>query len=93
MNIWGDGEPVLDYRGLVERAGEVRISNNSLRWFDWKRYSNRQERKMFMGGMLGSVTYEGDLGEYLGLLDFCQKVHVGKNTSFGLGRIQVREAR
>ena len=88
MNIWGGGEPAIDYRELVERAGKVRITDNSLRWFDWKRYSNRQERKMFMGGMLGSVTYGGDLGEYLGLLDFCQKVHVGKNTSFGLGKIR-----
>jgi len=70
LNTWGDGEPDLDYRGLIEMAKDVRIIDNSLRWFDWKRYSNRQERKMFMGGMLGTVTYEG------------------KNTSFGLGKIQ-----
>ena len=93
MNTWGDGEPDLDYKGLVERARDVRITGNSLRWFDWKRYSNRQERKMFMGGMLGSVMYEGKLSEYLPLLDFCQKVHVGKNTSFGLGKISAWEVR
>ncbi|MCD6306076.1 MAG: CRISPR system precrRNA processing endoribonuclease RAMP protein Cas6 [Deltaproteobacteria bacterium] len=88
MNAWAEGEPDLDYKGLIERAGEVRIADNHLRWFDWKRYSNRQERKMFMGGMLGSVTYEGALAEYLPLLHFCEKVHIGKNTSFGLGKIQ-----
>ncbi len=91
LNTWGDGEPDLDYRGLVERATGVRNIDNSLRWFDWKRYSNRQERKMFMGGMMGSVTYEGKLNEYLPLLDFCEKVHLGKNTSFGLGKIKVQK--
>jgi hypothetical protein len=93
LNAWGDGEPDLDYKELIERAGDVRIVDNGLRWFDWKRYSNRQERKMFMGGMLGSVTYEGNLGEYLPLLDFCEKVHLGKNTSFGLGKIHAQAAK
>ena len=92
LNTWGDGEPDLDYKGLIERAADVRTADNALRWFDWKRYSNRQERKMFMGGMLGSVIYEGDLGAYLPLLHFCDKVHLGKNTSFGLGKIQVQAA-
>jgi len=46
---------------------------------------------MFMGGMMGSVTYEGKLNEYLPLLDFCEKVHLGKNTSFGLGKIKVQK--
>lgn len=90
MNTWGGGEPDLDYKGLIERAAHIGISDNTLRWFDWKRYSNRQERKMFMGGLLGSVTYEGALEEYLPLLHFCENVHIGKNTSFGLGRIEIR---
>lgn len=89
LNTWGDGEPDLDYKGLIERAADVRTADNALRWFDWKRYSNRQERKMFMGGMLGSVVYEGDLEEYLPLLHFCENVHLGKNTSFGLGKIRL----
>ena len=93
LNTWGEGEPDLDYRGLVEKAGDVRLTDNSLRWFDWKRYSNRQERKMFMGGMMGSVTYEGKLAEYLPLIDFCQKVHLGKNTSFGLGKIATKRVK
>jgi len=92
MNTWGEGEPDLDYKGLIERAAQVRVVENGLRWFDWKRYSNRQERKMFMGGMVGSITYEGDLAEYLPLIRFCEQVHVGKNTSFGLGKIETGKA-
>jgi len=88
-NVWDGGEPDLDYKGLIERAEKVRIRHNGLKWFDWRRYSNRQERKMFMGGLVGSVTYEGNLGEYLPLIEFSEKAHLGKNTSFGLGKIKV----
>jgi Uncharacterized conserved protein (DUF2276). len=45
---------------------------------------------MLMGGMIGRVSYRGRLGEYLPLLDFCEKVHIGKATTFGLGKIHVQ---
>jgi hypothetical protein len=89
MEVYGDGEPDLDYRGLVARAGAVRVESSNLRWFDWERYSNRQERGMQLGGLAGAVTYTGELGEFLPLLGFSSKVHIGKQTSFGLGRIAV----
>ncbi|MBW1746401.1 MAG: CRISPR system precrRNA processing endoribonuclease RAMP protein Cas6, partial [Deltaproteobacteria bacterium] len=43
---------------------------------------------MLMGGMTGSVIFEGKIGEYLPLIEFCSKVHLGKQTSFGLGKIK-----
>ena len=87
-NFYGDGEPSLDYRGLVKKAKEVKIVDEDLSWFDWRRYSFRQDKAMLMGGVLGSVTYEGDMGEYMPLIEFCSEVHLGKQTSFGLGKIQ-----
>ncbi len=87
FNYYSEGEPELDYRGMVRRAKEIRVIDNDLSWFDWRRYSNRQDQAMLMGGMVGSVTYEGKIGEYLPLIDFCTKVHLGKQTSFGLGKI------
>jgi len=91
FSTWDGGEPSLDYRGLVKRAEDVRIVENRLSWFDWQRYSNRHERKMLMGGVVGSILYEGRLGEFLPLLDICSKVHLGKNTSFGLGKMKMME--
>lgn len=84
---FGDGEPHLDYRGLVARAKTVETEASAIRWFDWKRYSNRQDQAMLMGGMVGKVTYAGEIGEFLPLLRFCEHVHLGKQTAFGLGRI------
>ena len=87
-SCYGDGEPSLDYRGLVKRAETVQIVSEDLKWFDWRRYSQRQDQAMFMGGMTGSITYEGKIGEYMPLIDFCSKVHLGKQTAFGLGKIK-----
>jgi len=88
LNFYGDGEPDLDYKKMVARAKGVQIIDSNLRWFDWRRFSNRQDQAMLMGGMVGSVGYDGKIGEYLPLIDLCSKVHLGKQTSFGLGKIR-----
>lgn len=49
LTYHGSGEPQLDYKGLVHRAMDVQVMESSIRWFDWRRYSNRQEQAMFMG--------------------------------------------
>jgi hypothetical protein len=88
LAIYGDGEPNLDYKGLVKRAETVRVAESDLAWFDWRRFSFRQDHDMLMGGVTGSVTYEGSIAEYLPFLNFCQQVHIGKQTSFGLGKFK-----
>jgi len=93
FHSYGDGEPELDYRGLVRRAKDIRIADSNLTWFDWRRYSSRQDREMLMGGIVGSVTYEGAIGEYMPLIELCSEVHLGKQTSFGLGKIRAEMIR
>jgi hypothetical protein len=78
--------------GLVKRAETVHVVDTNLNWFDWKRYSHRQDKSMLMGGMIGSVIFEGKIGEYLPLIEFCSKTHLGKQTSFGLGKIKAEMA-
>jgi hypothetical protein len=70
MTAYDSGEPALDYTGLVQRATDVKRIDSNLRWYDWRRYSARQDRKMLMGGMVGEVSYAGELGEFLPLVEF-----------------------
>ena len=89
FNAYDGNEPALDYRGMVKRAEAVRTAKNELMWHDWRRYSFRQDQAMMLGGMTGSVTYTGALGEYLPLMELCSRVHIGKQTTFGLGRFEM----
>ena len=86
---YGQGEPNLDYRGLVERAGRVSINHGDCQWVDLTRYSSRQQTAMRIGGLAGTIQYEGELTEFQPLLKYCEHTHLGKQTSFGLGRIEV----
>ncbi len=84
---YGSGEPDIDYPGLVSRAKEVKTIISDLYWKEQKRYSGRQKNFMQFGGVLGYIEYEGFISEYLPLLDLAQKLHLGKQTTFGLGSI------
>ncbi|MEJ5359437.1 MAG: CRISPR system precrRNA processing endoribonuclease RAMP protein Cas6 [Desulfobacterales bacterium] len=80
-------EPELDYRGLIARASTVSLGPCNVRWTDWERYSNRQRQRMQLGGLTGAISYHGHLDEFRPLLEFAKKTHIGKQTSFGLGKI------
>ncbi len=81
------GDPrALDFRGLIARAAAVEIADSRLRWHDWGRYSSRQDARMQLGGVLGGIAYRGDLRPFLALLRLGAALHIGKNTTFGLGR-------
>jgi CRISPR/Cas system endoribonuclease Cas6 (RAMP superfamily) len=73
-----------------DSSKNIEVEKENLSWFDWERYSNRQETKMKMGGFIGSITFEGDLEEFLPFVQLGEYVHVRKGTSFGLGKYQIK---
>jgi len=83
------GEGKEDYQGLLNQAEKVKVSKKSLRWHDWERYSQRQDTRMKLGGLLGSITFEGEITPFLPYLRVGQYIHVGQGTSFGLGRYEI----
>lgn len=86
-DAYNGGEPSLDYIGLTRRAEEVQTAESNLRWQELFRYSNRQKAKVSLGGMTGIVRYTGNLSEFIPILKYCEKVNIGKQTVFGLGKI------
>ncbi len=79
----------VDFKSLIEKAGAVKMIKSDMRWFDWKRYSTRQEEWMSLGGVTGTVSHEGDLSEFMLFLRLGEYVHAGKGTSFGLGKYKI----
>ena len=82
--------PQADYLALKNQAAQV-ASHKNLRWYDWQRYSNRQQRHMHLGGVIGEWTLAGLAPEHARALQIGQWLHLGKNTTFGLGRYTLTE--
>jgi len=79
----------LDYRHIIQQASEVRCSRSNLYWFDWGRRSGREKNRMRLGGFLGSMVFEGDLAPFLPFIRMGEYCHVGKASTFGLGKFHV----
>jgi hypothetical protein len=48
---------------------------------------------MTLGGLVGTLDLEGNLAPFAPLFRAAEILHVGKNTTFGLGRIAVEGLR
>ena len=77
----------LPYQDILSHAEQaVQLKDSHTSWYDWERYSNRQQQRMNMGGVVGELIYEGELAPFLPLIRLGQFTHIGKNTTFGLGK-------
>lgn len=79
---WGEQVPAV--ATLAERLGDQR----TLQWFDWVRYSSRQQQEMALGGVVGSWQLNGPADAIAGIWPWLwlgQWLHVGKNATMGLG--------
>lgn len=76
----------IDMDELFSLAQHVQSGTLNLRWKERERYSRRQDQRMMLGGMLGMMECEGDMEPFLPWLLLGQDLHVGKNSSFGLGK-------
>jgi len=78
----------VDFAALNAHASTI-TGNHQGVWRDWQRNSSRQQQRMVLGGVVGRWTLRGDLAPFWPLLYLGQWLHVGKNTTFGLGRYQL----
>jgi hypothetical protein len=91
-SLWafhGEGLPAWPFEDILQAARKVSVQNQALTSESWHRYSGRQRQFMDLGGMRGEVVYRGPLGPFLPLLVMGSLAHVGKNATFGLGRMEV----
>jgi hypothetical protein len=83
----------LDYQELIKEAENIKTIDSELFWYDWERYSTRQSSKMKLGGFKGRVSFQGKedglLKRYLPLIVLGEYIHIGKGTSFGLGKYRI----
>ncbi len=79
----------LDFKNIIAKAEEVEVVDNQLKLLKFKRYSARTKQTIEMGGLIGTVSFKGELNQFSELLRLGECLQVGKNTSFGLGVYQI----
>ena len=78
-----------DFKNIIVKAEEIKVKKHNLKWYDWERYSARQDTRMKMGGFIGDIIFEGNISPFMQLINAGKILHVGKGTSFGLGKYEV----
>ncbi|MGH9801217.1 MAG: CRISPR system precrRNA processing endoribonuclease RAMP protein Cas6, partial [Blastocatellia bacterium] len=87
-DLYGESELIssAEKQQLIEEAKTITMARQNVEWSDWPRYSGRQKEWMQFGGLLGAITYQGNLAPFLPWLALGEWTHVGGKTSFGLGK-------
>lgn len=85
----GLDKPDSDFKKIIEKAREIKVQKEDLKWFDWERYSTRQNTWMKLGGFVGEITFKGDIEPFMPMIRAGQTLHVGKGTAFGLGKYEI----
>lgn len=78
----------LDVIRNLNLLAEQVMGERNLVWKNWSRYSSRQKQTMELGGVTGNLYLRAVPAELLPFIYLGQWLHVGKETSFGLGKYQ-----
>jgi hypothetical protein len=85
------GAELPDARAVADRARAlgIEVQRDTTNRMALERYSNRQERKHGLDGLVGSLSLVGPLAEFAPLLRAASVTHIGKKTAFGFGAVHV----
>lgn len=83
---WVDTEKAQQ---LKELSASIGVVGEDLQIQHLERYSNRLEGKMDLSGLMGSILFKGELTPFVPWLYAAQTLHIGRNTTFGMGQIEV----
>jgi hypothetical protein len=89
---YGAGQAISLYQELPALIAQVRVAGDQTRWVDVVSYSSRTHGRTPIGGLVGSVTLEGELAPLRELLVWGSLIHVGKNAVKGDGYYSIATA-
>ena len=85
-----ENEPLdeTEFHHFIATMNIPKITSSSVHWYELSRYSNRQQSKLGIGGLIGTIHISEVSEDNLVLLSAASHIHVGKGTVMGLGKIQ-----
>jgi hypothetical protein len=87
--FFGTGEREAGVAALLEDAQRISVSSCNTRFVDFNWHSVNQPRDIKLGGLIGKITYKGNIAPFYPYLKAGEILSIGKNTTFGLGRIRL----
>ena len=82
----GEKEFPVNYKAIYKEAEKVITKEERLSYFQLNRFSMHDRKERDLSGMIGIIRYSGNLTPFMPLLKFGERFHIGKSTSFGLGK-------
>lgn len=90
--LYGEGKPLgkVTWQALASLFSSAPApESQGISWREYQRYSNRQKKKVPMGGIVGKAVFAGAPGWFIKWLQAACLVHAGKGAAMGLGRIEI----
>lgn len=84
----GDGDAAWMHP-LLAQADTILTETAQFRLFQWDRHSGRQDRRIPMDGLLGTLTAAGDLTPLAPFFHAGEWLNVGSGTSMGMGKYRI----
>jgi hypothetical protein len=88
-SLYGAGPLEVDFQALGQRASAVRMIDCQVRHLATRRRSSRTGQSHGIGGFVGWADYEGELSEFLPILQAAQWTGVGRHCVWGNGELRV----
>lgn len=74
---------------ICAQAGGIRMTSHALYLNQMHRFSNRKQESLDWSGMTGAMTFEGDLTAFTPWLHAARILHIGRNSTFGCGQVDI----
>ncbi len=85
LALWQDGQPPLSQPDQIDF-----LTNSTMERRSWTRIAHRQDgRQVPMEGYVGEMRLKGELATIMPFLSLCEVCHVGRHTTFGMGRSEI----
>jgi hypothetical protein len=89
LSLFHCGDVWAPNTALREAARSVQVVAKHLALQRLERYSNRHHQKLPMHGVIGTLSFAGNLAPFLPLVRLGAYLHIGAGTAFGLGHYRL----
>jgi hypothetical protein len=83
---WAD---TLEIERIQALTADVSTVFSDLHMASLERLPSQPKEKMNFQGLMGEVRFEGDITPFVPWLFAARTLHIGRNTTFGMGRVEV----